>query len=86
MLFLPTATQAEAEQLNAKALAFARQEQGALGSSWSPIFTDGARFAITYDDSVRDAFTAEELTTIELGTRVRLVDGVKNGTWDEIPA
>ena len=100
MQLLLATSKAAAQALAAKALIYAKNEQSATGSAWSPVFTDGARFGITYDNSVRAAFSdaelgrvvtgegmgaSETLGNVIEGERVRTVDGVTTGEWEVSP-
>ena len=101
MQLLLAPTKAAAQALAAKALIYAKNEQDATGSAWSPVFTDGARYGITYDNSVRAAFTAEELGLVTTGEGIGATETLDNviegeraqtdlegntsGTWDIAP-
>lgn len=99
LLIAPTKTAAQA--LAAKALLYAKSEQDASGSAWSPVFTDGVRFGITYDNSVRAAFSDAELGRVVTGEGIgasetlnNVIEGerkhtdendVTTGEWEVVP-
>ena len=101
MQLLIASTKAAAQALASKALAYAKNEQDATGSAWSPVFTDGKKFAITYDNSVLAAFTPTELGRVVTGEGIGATETLDNviegeraqtdlegnttGTWDIAP-
>lgn len=99
MQLLLATTKSAAQALAAKALLYAKNEQDATGSAWSPVFTDGVSFGITYDGSVRGAFSDAELGRVVTGEGIgatetlgnviegelmQTVDGVTTGEWEQV--
>lgn len=78
-------TKAGAVSLNAKALAYVREYQNANASAWSDTFTNGSKFGVLYDDSIRSAFTNSELLGITEGERARVINGETVGDWGVVP-
>jgi len=68
MKLLTASTESAAVALNTKALAYVVAEQNANATAWSDTFTDGSKFGILYDDSIRSAFTDSELGRVVTGT------------------
>lgn len=68
MKLLTASTESAATALNTKALAYVVAEQNANATAWSDVFTDGSKFGIVYDDSIRSAFTDSELGRVVTGT------------------
>ena len=82
MMILTANTKAAAEALNAKAFAYIVTEQGANGTRWSEVLTNGAIYGITYDGSIEQAFTVSELAGLVEGERKQTVDGITTGDWE----
>ena len=82
MRILTANSKTEAQSLNDKAFAYIVAEQGANGTRWSDVLTNGTIYGIIYDDSVRQAFTQSELLGVVIGERARMIDGEVVGEWE----
>lgn len=87
MKLLTASTESAATALNTKALAYVVAEQNANATAWSDVFTDGSKFGIVYDDSIRSAFTNSELGASTTGTGMdavttysKVIDGERKET------
>lgn len=78
MKLLTASTKAAATALNAKALAYVIAEQNANATAWSDVFTDGSKFGIVYDDSIRSAFTNTELGRVVTGEGIGATETLGN--------
>ena len=78
MKLLTASTESAAVALNIKALAYVREYQNANASAWSDAFTDGSRFGILYDDSIRSAFANSELGLVVTGEGMNATEMLNN--------